>query len=90
MKKIILLLAIFNFGPTFSQSKKEQIDILTFRIDSLNLVIKSNNIEINNKDTIIWNLESQINTILENKELEVNKLRESLFNKDSEIQKKTN
>ena len=47
MKEIILLLLIFNFGTTFAQSKKEQIEILNIRLDSLKKLI-SDEREINN------------------------------------------
>ncbi len=44
MKKIILMLAIFNYGSTFSQSKKEQIEALDFRIDSLHYILTTSKI----------------------------------------------
>ena len=44
MKKIILMLAIFNFGSSFSQSKKEQIEALDFRIDSLHYILTTSKI----------------------------------------------
>jgi|LauGreDrversion4_2_1035121.scaffolds.fasta_scaffold07795_1 hypothetical protein len=95
MKKVIFSIFIICviYQSAFGQNKKEKIEILNFRIDSLNMVINSKNIEIYNKDTIIMDLKSQIATInsnLANKELEVISLKKRLFDKDSELYKKTN
>jgi hypothetical protein len=94
MKKVLFLMySIFTVSVTsFGQTKKEQIDLLYRRLDSLNIVINSKNIETYNRDSIIRDLRNQIktiNTTLENKELEIIRLKESLFIKDSEILKKT-
>ena len=94
MKKVLFLMySIFTVSVTsFGQTKKEQIDLLYRRLDSLNIVINSKNIETYNRDSIISDLRNQIktiNTTLENKELEIIRLKESLFIKDSEILKKT-
>lgn len=41
MKSLLLLTALFVAGVSFGQSKKEQIDILTNRVDSLNTVLST-------------------------------------------------
>lgn len=47
MKKFIALVFVLTFSAIYSQSKKEQIQSLNFRIDSLNNVINNNNIRFN-------------------------------------------
>jgi len=89
---IFTLLMVFGW-VCIAQSKKEQIELLNHRIDSLFIVINSKNIETLNKDSIIRELRNQIktiNTTLDNKVLEVNILKENLIIKESEISKKTN
>lgn len=95
MKYIIIstffIITIFNLG--YSQTKKERIQILTFQIDSLTQVINSKIINLKNKDTVIWELENQIqllNTIIEKRKLDENSLKESIYKKDIELQKKNN
>jgi hypothetical protein len=95
MKNIIaltfILTLIFNVG--YSQTKKEKIQILTFQIDSLTQVINSKMINLKNKDTVIWELENQIqllNAIIEKRKLDENVLKESMYKKDIELQIKNN
>ena len=94
MKKIVstfILISVYNLG--YSQTKKEKIQILTFQIDSLTQVIKSKMINLKNKDTVIWELENQIqllNTIIEKRKLDENSLKENIYKKDIELQKKNN
>ena len=45
--KFHLLTLIFSMNLSYSQSKKEQIQILNYKIDSLNNVINNNNIKLN-------------------------------------------
>lgn len=45
MKKLTFLIAIFLASTIFAQNKKEQIEILTNRVDSLNLVLGSERIQ---------------------------------------------
>jgi hypothetical protein len=80
---------IFNAG--YFQTKKEKIQILTFQIDSLTQVVKSKMINLDNKDTVISELENQIqflNAIIVKRKLDENALKESIYKKDIELQKK--
>lgn len=47
MKKFIALVFVLTYSTIYSQSKKEQIQSLNFKIDSLNNVIKNNNLSFN-------------------------------------------
>lgn len=47
MKKKLVLVLVLTFSSIYSQSKKEQIQSLNFKIDSLNNVIKNNNLSFN-------------------------------------------
>lgn len=47
MKKKLVLGLVLTFSTIYSQSKKEQIQSLNFKIDSLNNVIKNNNLSFN-------------------------------------------
>ena len=64
---ILFVLSSFN---SFSQSKKEQIEILTNRVDSLNLVLGSerslNNNKINELNSTVKTLERQIADLTSN------------------------
>ena len=95
MTKILfsIFTVFFLSSESFGQSKKEQIEKLNYRLDSLHIVVKSKSIETFMKDSIIKNLTTQIktiNTTLESKELEILRLNDSLLIKDSEILRKTN
>ena len=63
---LILFTIIFNLN-SFSQSKKEQIEILNSRVDSLNSVViaerSSNQNKINELNSVITKLEGQIATL---------------------------
>jgi uncharacterized protein (TIGR02145 family) len=97
MRVYFVAFLLLKCALTFSQSKKEQIEILKNRVDSLNLVI-SNERSFNNqtnreKDAKITSLESQnttynesiksLKTILQNNELE-----NSRNTKDLELMRK--
>jgi len=64
MKKAFLLAFFFISASSFSQSKKEQIEILTNRVDSLNRVVgeerSSNQNKIIEINSIVTKLEGQI------------------------------
>jgi len=47
MKKFIALVFVLTYSTIYSQSKKEQIQSLNFKIDSLNTIINNNNIRFN-------------------------------------------
>jgi hypothetical protein len=47
MKKKLALIFVLTFSTIYSQSKKEQIQSLSFKIDSLNTIINNNNIRFN-------------------------------------------
>ena len=70
MKKVFLLIFLLVIKVSFSQSKKEQIVLLTNRVDSLNQVVNSQSKIINDKNskisrlnTKITNLESSISSL---------------------------
>ncbi len=74
----------------FGQTKKERIETLTFKLDSLNMVVEAQMNEINLKDSMILDLNGQIrtsNSTLDKKTLEINILKESNYKKDQDIQK---
>jgi hypothetical protein len=91
MKKALVFLALMFITVAFTQSKKEQIELLNFRVDSLKQVINSTIVQISQKDNKITDLENQIVTL--NAEIDVLKRQDvkskkSLIEKDIEIQKK--
>lgn len=70
MKPVFLLISLLLIKVSFSQSKKEQIDLLTIRVDSLNQVVNSQGKMINDKisqisglNAKITNLESSISSL---------------------------
>lgn len=86
--KIIYSFALFILSfSCFSQSKKEQIEILTNRLDSLNQIIGSerslNNNKINELNSTIKTLESHISGLTKN----VSKLTTDLQDSKAENQK---
>ena len=97
MKNTILFYLLLNTCFLIAQSKKEQIETLKFRIDSLNTMItverNSSNQNILNLNANISSLENHtkiLNTEIEETKLEVKILRESNSKKDMEIQIKAN
>jgi hypothetical protein len=62
MKKKLALIFVLTFSTIYSQSKKEQIQSLSFKIDSLNTIINNNNIrfneEVNNLKKKIYSLQT--------------------------------
>jgi hypothetical protein len=97
MKNTILFYLLLNTCFLIAQSKKEQIETLKFRIDSLNTMItverNSSNQNILNLNANISSLENHtkiLNTEIEETKLEVKMLRESNSKKDMEIQIKAN
>jgi hypothetical protein len=65
MKQVFLLIFLLAIVTSFSQSKKEQIEILTNRVDSLKLVVNTQSKTINDKNSQISVLNTKI-TSLEN------------------------
>ena len=63
----LLLIYLLFVNISFSQSKKEQIEILTNRVDSLNLTMNKENLDYlkneNNYKAQISNIEKQINIL---------------------------
>jgi hypothetical protein len=47
MKKKLALIFVLTFSTIYSQSKKEQFQSLSFKIDSLNTIINNNNLRFN-------------------------------------------
>jgi hypothetical protein len=41
MKKTLLIILIFKFSHSIAQSKKEQIELLKIKVDSLKIVIEN-------------------------------------------------
>jgi hypothetical protein len=84
MKKYFLLILLLKVSFSFSQSKKEQIDILKNNVDSLKAVIDNDRNLSSQKliesNSIISNLEIQVST----KNTELNKLKEDHTLKDIE------
>ncbi len=99
MRRLIFFLLFLQTGASFSQSKKEQIEILKSRADSLNAILanerNANSQKVQEHNSTIANLESQIsslssalNTIkvnLTKKELENNLLNNDLNLKKQEL-----
>jgi hypothetical protein len=88
MKKQIVTLHLFAIAFTgFSQSKKEQIEVLNYRIDSLNQIITSKQIALSAKEKEIFNFQSQITKFeetLSNKEKELNKNAQTISKLENE------
>jgi hypothetical protein len=87
MNKIIayFFFTIITFS-TFSQNKKEQIEALNYSIDSLKQMIKTNDKNLNDKNSIILNYEAEIvklNSSIKN-------LNTDLYKKNYELQKSLN
>jgi hypothetical protein len=92
-KFVIALSFILIFSFAFSQNKKEQIKILNLRIDSLNQNINSKKSQINNKNTVILDLENQIQNlkkITDQKKLEESIIKKTLLEKDIQLDEKNN
>ncbi len=67
MKRFLFIFLIFKTIDCAAQTKKEQIEILKFRVDSLNTTLLSerfsNSKEKHELDSVIFNLESQISSM---------------------------
>jgi uncharacterized protein (TIGR02145 family) len=95
MKILLYLTLLLLFSTSFSQTKKEQIEILTNRVDSLNRVVgEERNVNKQKSDNIlelketIGNLESQLSKLKESVKLlneDVNEKENSLTSKAFEI-----
>ena len=92
MKPVFLLIFLLVIKVSFSQSKKERIDLLTNRVDSLNQVVNSQDEIINDKisqisglNTKITNLESSISSL----NSDISKLNLELQGKENEIATKS-
>ena len=68
MKKVLFLISsiVAVTVSSFGQTKKEQIELLNHRLDSLNTVINSKNIESYYRDSIIMDLINQTNYMTKN------------------------
>lgn len=80
-----LLLCLLGMKTSFSQSKKEQIEILNKRVDSLNQVVSSKDKRINDQTSQINSLNSTI-TSLEGK---ITSLNSNVSKLNSEVQSLT-
>ncbi|MFM7757500.1 MAG: hypothetical protein ACKO6J_01070, partial [Crocinitomicaceae bacterium] len=89
MKNLLFVVCLFMVGLLNAQSKKEQIEILTNRVDSLNRVVGeeriSNQNKINELNSTVTKLEGQITTLSGNLTTLNKELQES---KDDYIKKK--
>ena len=67
MKKIFFIILIFQTNLTFSQSKKEQIELLKGNVDSLKTVLEnernSNLNKVQDLNSTIENFENQISSL---------------------------
>ena len=67
MKKLFVFLIILFTNLSFAQSKKEQIELLNFRVDSLNQILKAQRNTHQEKVTAfnstISNLQSQLSSL---------------------------
>ena len=70
MKRLTFLIAIFHASTIFAQNKKEQIEILTNKVDSLKIVLSSerssNILKLNELNSAIIRLESQLSSLTTN------------------------
>jgi hypothetical protein len=96
MKIVIIIFSIFSSIISYAQSKKEQIETLILRVDSLNNVLRAerniSNQNIINLNSKISSLENQIkilNTRIDERDIEVKLLKEGNSEKDKVIQRKT-
>ena len=86
MKKIVLLsIYIISVNVVIAQSKKEQIQTLTFRVDSINVILSSERNTIAQKEqgytSKISNLENQVSSL----KTEIELINKKSTDKDSEI-----
>lgn len=63
MKQVFLLIFLLAIEISFSQSKKEQIEILTNRVDGLKLVVNTQSKTINDKNSQISVLNTKITSL---------------------------
>lgn len=85
MKNLVLLLLLFiNLGILFSQSKKQQIENLTFKVDSLNSLL------VNEKAINAYYLDSmiQLNFSIRSAELNKKELQKKLFELNNQLEEK--
>ena len=85
MKKAILFFLLLNTSISIAQSKKEQIDMLKLRIDSLNSVIY---VERNSSSNSIINLNSKISVLeikIDSLSLMLKNNKDSLYKKELEF-----
>ena len=85
MKHFFLLIFLFVIKISFSQSKKEQIEILTNRVDSLNQVIGLERTSNNQKEIEYKEQISSLQKQLENLNATLTKTKEELAKKVVEI-----
>jgi len=93
MKLLLLLLAfIIMDGVSFSQSKKEQIEILTNRVDSLNSVLnaeKNTSIEKSNKISALNTNVTKLTSELQTSKAESTSKQQEIGNLKSQLKIKT-
>ncbi|MBM3455250.1 MAG: hypothetical protein FJX80_08895 [Bacteroidetes bacterium] len=92
MKNLLLVVCLSMVGLLNAQSKKEQIEILTNRVDSLNQVVSSQSKTINDKNSQINGLNSKITSLESNISLlnnNVSKLTSELQQSKTESATKT-
>lgn len=82
MKQIFLLIFLLTIKISFSQSKKEQIQILTNQVDSLNKVASSQSKTINDKNSQI----SGLNTKTTSLESNISALNDNVSKLSTELQ----
>ena len=82
MRKLISIVLLLIFNTTYSQSKKEQIQSLNFKIDSLNTIININNIRFNEEVNNLKKENSQLSNSISNDKItfeeKINSVNDSL------------
>jgi hypothetical protein len=93
MQKLLFFGFLIPFQITFAQSKKEQIELLTKRVDSLNSVLSNERNSAAQKTTEFKSNVSQLQkeltkteSTLSQKEIELSNLKKDVFNKSKKIQ----
>jgi|TARA_B110000908_G_C10099139_1_gene377721 hypothetical protein len=85
MYKLFILTLLLNSLQTFGQSKKEQIQIITYQLDSINSMLvyerNAHKLKINELNSKI----SSIDVELVNKNLELDNLKENLVNSENKL-----
>ena len=86
MKHIFLILFILIFGVINAQSKKKQIEILNYKLDSIKIILKSEQKSNLYKDSKILELENK----LESDKIEIDNLKNDISVQSKELSNRKN